>query len=47
MKNFPMEMEIASENLEENNEAVQDDVPNFGTEQSEENHHTFFSGSES
>lgn len=31
-----MEMEIALENFEENNEVVSDDLPNYGTQQSVE-----------
>ena len=30
---FSMEMEIALENFEENNEVVSDDLPNSGTQQ--------------
>ena len=33
---FSMEMEIALENFEENNEVVSDDLPNSGTQQSVE-----------
>ena len=43
---FSLEMEIASENLEETNSKKEEDVPNFGTTQTTESNPYSFSGSE-
>lgn len=44
---FSLEMEIASENLEESVSKPEEHVPDFGTEQKEENNPYIFDGNES
>ena len=44
---FSLEMEIASENLEESVSKPEEHVPDFGTEQKEENNPYMFDGNES